>query len=253
MTNNKKHRIERVMFALDLGFSDLYNGENVRQLTLERKLQVIEGAVEIIQAEEAINFSLFQSFSPSHPSPDIYATDFPSALRASIYLLLGGYYRQAISCVRDWLEIRLTGIYYGFVECDSSKYIDWKQGKYEGPFGRNLVRRLFARAEFRNADVQLGLRDRMSDLYANLSAFAHAGMLSIHDLQSHTDNVPRFNPQSIDLWFGFVRRAFSELLFCFFVAYGEKGFSQLGEEERRTLRNYLSPEYCSELSRAGVV
>jgi len=43
-----------------------------------------------------MNFSLFQALGEKHPSPQIYISDFPSDLRASLYLLLGGYYRGFI-------------------------------------------------------------------------------------------------------------------------------------------------------------
>ena len=59
MEQENRDRIAQVMFALDLGFSDIHDDENVRQATLERKLAVIERAVAIMRVEEAMNYSLF--------------------------------------------------------------------------------------------------------------------------------------------------------------------------------------------------
>ncbi len=122
-------KIDKLTNTLDLEFSDFYENENVRQVTFEEKLDTLVKAVEIMRLEEAISFSISSSLGEKHPSAEIYAIDFPSDIRASIYLLLGGYYKQAILCLRNWLEIRLIGVYYGFVkQNDRAEYINWKQG-----------------------------------------------------------------------------------------------------------------------------
>jgi hypothetical protein len=69
---------------------DFRKGENVRQLTLENKLGKIEKAEKLITVEECMNFSIFDQEGADHPTAQIYAFDFPSDLRTSIYLLLGG-------------------------------------------------------------------------------------------------------------------------------------------------------------------
>ena len=251
MEETQRARIARVVFPLDLGFSDLNDGENVRELTLQRRLDEIEAAVGMMTTEEALNFSLLMSYGVDHPSAELYAADFPSALRASLYVLLGGYYRQAMACLREWFEIRLTGVYYGLVERDVTRYAAWKSGA-QGPIGRGLVRKLFARAEFRKTDG-LELRQRLCDVYCQLSAFAHGSGLDQHGLQLETDNVPRCNPQSVDLWFEHVGRAFSEVVFCYFVAYGTASFSQLEDKGVEVLRKHVRPEYQKEMEAAGIV
>lgn len=244
-------RIEKICFALDLGFSDYYPQENVREITISGKLEAVERAVAMMRIEEAINFSLFERFGAKHPSSQIYALDFPSDLRASLYLLLGGYYRQAILCLRNWLEMRLVGIYFGFIQTDRSEYKDWKLGKLgqqEAPYGRKrLIGRLFARAEFQWADQRFALRDRLTDLYGELSALAHGAGLEKHDLQADTDNVPRYNSRSVDLWFELGSRAFAEVVFCQFVAYGDDIFPGLLSDECKTMLSLLPDEYQGEL------
>ena len=238
---------------LDLGFSDFFEGENVRQLTLQKKLDIMEQAVNFVIIEEAINFSVFSSQGSNHPTAEIYAIDFPSDLRASIYLLLGGYYRQAILCLRNWLEIRLTGIYYGFINQNRTEYEEWKSGKREGPFGRNLIGKLFSRAEFQKLDNRIRLRERLKNIYSELSAFVHGGALDRYDLQSLTDNVPRFNPQAVDLWFKFAKQVFVELVICFLQAYGKNAFSSLQPNELKILHTLLPKSYQQEFQTRGVI
>lgn len=246
-------RCEKILFALDIGYSDMFEGENARELTLREKTDVLEKAVGMMSAEEAMNFSVFSALDSKHPSAEIYAIDFPSDLRASIYLLLGGYYRQAILCLRNWLEMRLLGVYYGFVSRNEKEYAEWKEGKVEGPFGRTLIRRLFSLAEFRSFDERLGLRAHLETLYSELSAFTHGGGLERYSLQSETDNVPRFNRESVELWFEFALRVFGEIVICFLIAYNKNAFSCLEGNEIETVRSLLPSEYKEELTRKAVL
>lgn len=172
--------------------------------------------------------------------------DFPSDLRASFYLLLGGYYRQAILCLRNWLEMRLLGIYFGLAERDKSKYSDWKLGKFEAPFGKRLIKRLFSIAKFQKADKQVGLRDNLKILYAELSAFTHGAGLEKYDLQANTDNVPRHNGTSVDLWFILMKRTFVQVAFCMFVAYGYEVFRHIRPDEVRIVLGCMPTTYRQE-------
>ena len=249
---SKRKTIKDILFALDIGFSDIYKDENVRQLTLENETSILRRAVIILRLEEGMNLSLFELLGAKHPTAEIYAIDFPSDLRASIYLLLGGYYRQAIFCIRNWLEIRLTGIYYGYIDRNQQHYKEWKTGAIEGPFGGKLIRRLFSRAEFRVIDERTNIRKHLEVLYGQLSAFTHGGGIERFDLQSETDNVPRFNSKSVQWWFIFFRRAFNELTLCFITAYGKQVFSSLNKEEIKALYAILPPLHRKELRQLGL-
>lgn len=249
---SERERISRIMFSLDLGFSDIYRDENVRQLTLQGKLDKMEQGVELVVFEESMNFSVFSSKGSARPTAEIYSLDFPSDLRASIYLLLGGYYRQAILSLRNWLEIRLTGIYFGLVNQNREQYEEWKNGYARAPIGQALIRRIFSRAEFHRTDKETGLRDRLRNLHKELSAFTHGAILKRYDFQSKTDNVPRFNPQSVDLWYEFASRAFMELVLCYFLAYGRDAF-RLGKRELEILNRHLPDSYRKELRKAGML
>jgi hypothetical protein len=237
-----EEEIGKIMFALDLGFSTFYKDESVLKLTLKEKLDIMKKAVELLKIEEAINFSILSSKGRDYPTAEIFSIDFPSSLRASIYLLLGGYYRQAILCLRDWLEIRLTGIYFSLVNKDQAKYEAWKRGEEKAPIGSGLIKRIFSHAEFHKVNKKLELRGRLEKLYAELSAFVHAGNLTRYDLQSLTDNVPRFNPQSVDIWFRLASRVFEELVLCSYQAYGLNAFS-MNKDELEMLRKHLSKPY----------
>ncbi len=243
-------RYEKILFALDIGFSDSFSGENVRELTLLQKTDLLEKAIAIMHVDGSMSFSVFSSLGSDHLSAEIYAIDFPSDLRASIYVLLGGYYRQAILCLRNWMEMRLLGVNFGYIQRSQPEYEAWKAGTAEGPFGRTLIGRVFSRAEFRQ---EVNLRPSLESLYSELSAFMHGGGLKQHDLQSGTDNVPRFNPQSVELWYRFASRVLADLVLCFAIAYGKDAFSSLEPNEKTMLKELLPTEYSDLLARKDVL
>lgn len=185
-----EEEIKKIMFALDLGFSTFYKDDSVLQLTLKEKLDVVKKAVELLNIEEAMNFSIFSLKGKNYPGAETFTIDFPSSLRASIYLLLGGYYRQAILCLRDLLRIHLTGIYFSLVNKDRTKYEAWKKGEEKASIDKELVKRIFDRTEFHKIDKKLGLREHLEKLYAELSAFVHTGNPALYNLQSLTDMPP---------------------------------------------------------------
>lgn len=249
----RRQRIDELRNALDLGFSDHFESENVRDTTLLHRLDEVERAVEMMSVEESIMHSLLRTSGDKHPSVQIYAADFPSDLRASFYVLLGGYYRQAILCLRNWMEMRLLGIYFGLVERDPSKYQDWasgKTGKEEHLFGTRLIGKLFGRDQFQKADASVRLRERLERLYWDLSVFTHGAALVKHDLQRDTDNVPRYNAKSVGTWLGLLDRTFAEVVFCEFVAYGHHIFSGMTPGEAKTILGHMPAHYEQELRSA---
>jgi hypothetical protein len=243
-------RVSAIHNSLDLGFSEYFPQMNVREITIQKNGKIVDYAVGLKELDEAIHFSLFNALGSKHPSVQIYVLDFPSDLRASLYLLLGGYYREALLCIRGWLEMRLLGVFFGQVETDSEKYRMWKRGKFEAPIGRGLIKKLFARAEFRKADEKYQLRKHLSALYADLSKFTHGAGLTKYDLQKRTDNVPRYNPESVLLFDRLIRRTFVEIVFSLYVAYGEAAVSSLTEKEVRNLIARLPRRYGKVLGRA---
>jgi hypothetical protein len=242
-TEQAARRIQIIHEGLDLGFSDYYRDQNVRDRTIAKHLKLMEKAMAAFHLEEAINFSLFQTRGDEEPSANIYILDFPSDLRAAFYLLLGGYYRPALFTLRNWMEMRLLGIYFGRVEPNHKKYREWKLGDFEAPFGKGLIARLFARAEFQRVDSQFENRARLERLYKDLSTFTHGAALEKYNLQRDTDNVPRYNRASVGLWLKMFDRTFVEVVFSLFLAYGKDAFHALDRDEMKVLVAQLPSAY----------
>jgi hypothetical protein len=232
--------IKDIFWHLDLGFSDGGEpGENVRLDTCAKHSEDLQLAIAFMHADESIQFSIGETLGRAHPSAHIYALDFPSDLRASLYLLLGGYYRQAIACLRNWLEMRLLGIHFAR---DPSEYERWKLGlvgKETGLFGVGAINKVFGRAEFEKVK---GLRSRLSDLYGELSVFAHGQGLVRHDLQRDTDNVPRFNTHSVGIYMDLLTRTWIMVVYAACLAYGVSAFKVAGDETQKTVLEHMPSE-----------
>jgi len=101
---SNRERIERILFSLDLGFSDFYKDENVRQLTLQEKLDKIEQCVELKTIEEYMNFSVFSTKGAKHPTAEIY--DFAlRVFRELVFCYFLAYGRDAFKMNAKEIEI----------------------------------------------------------------------------------------------------------------------------------------------------
>ncbi len=147
----------------------------------------------------------------------------------------------------------MTGIYYGFVHQNQIEYDEWKKGLLEAPHGRGLIRRLFERHEFRNMDDQIGLRARLENLYGELCTFVHGGGIVKYNLSKGADNIPRFISDSFDLWCDILLRVFSELIICYYVAYGRDSFHNLSKQEIENLKQILLTDHRDVLEKAGMI
>ncbi len=241
---------ETIHQGLDLGFSDYYPGENVREKTIAEHEQGLSRALSIAHAEEAVCFSFFNRLGSEHPAAQLYSLDFPSDLRASLYLLLGGYYKQSLICLRSWFEMRMLGVYFGFVATDSKLYEEWKAGQARAPYGSGLVGRLFGRAEFQRADARVQLRSRLTQVYSELSEFTHGGGVEKHDLQHDTDNVPRYSRRSVEYYLELLNRTFAEAMYITYVAFGRDGFSDMDAGNEGAIVEGLSAAYAMEIRSA---
>ncbi len=114
-----------------------------------------------------------------------------------------------------------------------------------------MIGQLFTKQQFKIANGKLNLRQRLSSLYSELSAFTHGAGLEKHDLQSDTDNVPRYNRASVALWLKLFDRTFAEVAFSLYLAYGKAAFAYAGAKETDGVLKNL-PVLYSEIVRSGL-
>lgn len=219
MDEEREDKINALVFSFDLGFSDIWPNESVRSTTFEKKYEELEKIRNIKSGDSIVNFILFAKLGEEHPSAQLWLeTD--TDLSSSIYLLLGGYYRQALMCLRNWLELTLIGIYYNrYYKEKTSRYNQWKEGERQSPTWRDLLDSLFSRTEFQKADNLIGLRKKLEILYNELSEFVHNRGMSKHQLQEGRDNVPRYVENAFNIYYEMLQRTFDLLVLVLFTEY----------------------------------
>lgn len=218
MSSTKK-RVKQLISAFDLDFSDIYPNESARANTFRHKFSDLAHVADIVECDSIINYNLFEKLPEGHPSSELWL-ETQTDLTSSIYLTLGGYYRQAIACLRGWLEIVCVGIYYGrHYKGPNSRYNQWKNGRRKSPYWKNLLHSLFNRPNFQKANTLTGLRQSMKDLHDELCMFVHNQAMNVYKLQKGRDNVPRYLSRSFDIWHKLLIQTFNLILLILSTAY----------------------------------
>jgi len=241
MDDEKEEKLKALVFSFDLGFSDMYQNESVRSITIENKFEELEHIRKIKEGDSIVNFVLFMKLGEKHPSAQIWL-ETETDLSSSIYLMLGGYYRQALMCLRTWLELTLIGIYYNkYYKEGTSRYNQWKTNQRQSPTWKNLLDSLFTRPEFQNANKSINLRRELEVLYTELSAFVHNRGMSKYKLQNGRDNVPRYVENAFDVYYKMLQKTFDTLVLILFVSY-QKELAYVKKEEWGKIENLLTKE-----------
>lgn len=213
-------KIDDLRLLFDLGPSDGYKN-SVRIQTFQNQQPTLLEIANLVRLDYILTESLFHQLPWGHPSGEL-STESETDFKASIYLVLGGYYRQAIVALRGWLEIILTGIYYNqHYDYPDSPYHQFKQGCERSPGWNRLLNCSFERDNFGVADREYHLKRILEDLYGALSAFVHRRGFAKHDLQSRRD-VPLYDRGSFNLWFSLAKRVFEATVEVLIVEYAEQ-------------------------------
>jgi len=241
MSDKSNEHLEALVFSFDLGFSDIYPNESVRSITFENKSEELEHIRRIKNADSIVNFVLFAKLGGEHPSAQMWL-ETETDLSASIYLMLGGYYRQALICLRTWLELALIGIYYSkYYKGETSRYNQWKSNQRRSPAWKNLLDSLFTRPEFKSVDKAIDLRCKLKTLYTELSAFVHNRGMAQYKLQDGRNNVPRYVEHAFDTYHRMLQETLNMLILVLFVAYTNE-LTYTKEEEWEAIENLLGDE-----------
>lgn len=235
-------KIDDLRLLFDLGPSDGYKN-SVRIQTFQNQQSTLLEIANLVRLDYILTESLFHQLPWGHPSGEL-STESETDFKASIYLVLGGYYRQAIVAMRGWLEITLTGIYYNrnYNSLDS-QYDRFKQGCEPSPGWKSLLNNLFKRNNFATAHREHDLKQLLEDLYGDLSAFVHRRGFAQHHLQLLRD-IPKYDAVSFDLWFSLAKRVSETTVEVLIVEYSgqlRQHFST-SREELTSFQKYLPKE-----------
>ena len=201
-------------FAFDFYWSDKSRA-SVRSETLKDKKEFFPEIEKIIDKNSELNFKLFEKFGAQHPISQLWLES-ETDIKASVYLCFGGYYRQAIAILRNWLELTLLAIYFSE---RPQEYEEWKKGIKKSPVGKPLIRKVF-----KEGDKKIVMKEKLEkeceEIYDKLSIFTHSRGIDKYKLQEGRDNVPRYLEKSFNLWFELFKATWKvnkDLLKMFFI------------------------------------
>lgn len=176
---------------------------NMSNEYFEQNLEVVEK----IQDCNWVLRSLFElipqtveNFWSGHVFP---VTEAEYEMESSIVFCKFGFYKHAISLLRNVLELGLLSVYW---DINNQAYIDiqnWLKSKEETPFRKDIFTRLATHSNIKTFDERQNIFSKTRQLYGRLSNFSHTKGYgySSRKLNAHHSNVNGFNASSLKKWF----------------------------------------------------
>jgi len=124
-------------------------------------------------------------------------------LECSIDFCKLGFYKHAISSLRNVLELGLLSVYWDVEDNSHIQIKKWFKSTEQTPFKRIVFTKLKVLSNVKKFDDYLKIFERTANVYEKLSNFGHTkGFLySSRKLNKHYSNVNNFNEKSFLKWF----------------------------------------------------
>lgn len=249
MREQNAKKIRGLSFSWANTCSGISDSLNVRKITMEKKADELFHIQNIRKGDWVVNFVLFAKLGSNHPSAQLWLES-QTDLSASIYSMLGGYYRQALICLRNWLELTAIGIYYSsYCNDQTSRYNQWIRGQRQSPSWKHLMEALLARSEFEAADKKVRLNEKLEKLYYDLSEYVHNKGMANHDLKNNEYNTIIYIEEAFDTYYRVVPKVFDAVMLLLFTAYTKELTYTINEEfdQIEGLLSYETKQYIQSL------
>ncbi len=202
--------------SFDWYFTDASAEDGARRRALNDRPQQTLALMHVVSANSLMHFALWSELPAGHPVAELWL-ETQTDLLATIYLAYGGFFRQALTILRSWFEIAVHGVFFSeHYGQPNDRYEQWRRGRRNAPAKMlDLARSLASRADKAVNVEESAILDKLGPVYEFLSLQTHAQGLDIYDLQKGRDNVPRYLPESFDLWLAKVLEAFNAICFLY--------------------------------------
>lgn len=193
-------------------FHLLHGDKNILEI-LDNSNEYFKQNVEItkeIQDSIWICRSLFEliphtveNFWSGHVFP---VTEAEYELEGSIVLCKLGFYKHAISLLRNVLELGLLSVYWDINDKAHIDIQNWLKSREDTPFRKSIFMRLSTHTNIKNFDEKQNIFARTQNLYTKLSGFSHTKGYgySSRRLNDHS-NVNHFNKNSLNKWLSLMK------------------------------------------------
>lgn len=127
-------------------------------------------------------------------------------LESSIVFCKLGFYKHAISCLRNVLELGLLSVYW---DIEGQSHIDiqtWLRSLESTPFRKKVFAKLKRNQNILTFDKMHGIFEETGQLYEELCNFAHTKGMRFSSRALSPSNISVFQEGSIKLWLTFLLR-----------------------------------------------
>jgi hypothetical protein len=223
--------------SFDWYFTDISERDSARFETLRRKPKETSMLIKLVSANSMMNFALWSELPRNHPVSELWA-ETQTDLMATIYLSYGGFFRQALSALRSWFEISVDGVYFSVhYGQPTGRYERWKLGQRNAPVNmKEIAESLANRRQSGGPFGKKAIESKLDPTYSFLSEHTHGQGLEVHKLQDGRDNVPRYLPNSFDMWYAKVMASFDTICFLFRIFFPAEIASYLKKSRTEMLR-----------------
>lgn len=179
------------------------------------------------EALSVLSFSMFQTLGRDHPFAYVWY-ELQTDVNASVYLAYGGYYKQAFSPLRSWLQLAYAG---AFFETRPNDFRGWRDDLNDTPSVRTVCTQLWPE---RTPQWAIGARE----LEESLGRTIHNRGLGRSRFQDGRDNVPRYVAHAYGQWFNAFERCFAAYIVLIAETHSDDARAYLSgaPEETRRLR-----------------
>jgi hypothetical protein len=117
-------------------------------------------------------------------------------LETSLQLALEGFYTYSFVGLRTVLELELLGVFFAVDDSAHTEVRSWLRSEERTPAMARMLSRLFTIPALEQADRELGLRQRIRDIYDELGGYVHTRGYKFSSQGLNRTNINAFNERA---------------------------------------------------------
>jgi len=121
-------------------------------------------------------------------------------LESSILLAFLGFYKQAINCLRNVLELGLLSLYFNLEDYGHKEIKNWLYSLENTPFKNKIMVKLLTNKNFEKFNKIINIKDWINTVYGQLCDFTHTKGIRYSSRALLNSNVNTFNKRTFIKW-----------------------------------------------------
>jgi hypothetical protein len=121
-------------------------------------------------------------------------------LESSIALASLGFYKQAIACLRNVLELGLLSIYYNLEDKGHEEIQKWFHALEDTPFKKKIIAKIMTEKNIEKYSHKINVEEKINTLYHRLCNFSHTKGFKHSSRELIQSNINQFIEDTFILW-----------------------------------------------------